>query len=236
MIINLDANAQIDKVNTYIMSSMLRKYYFFIVLMAMLNLSCANEVIPQNEAPDAIINLAYSIRYDDKYLSELKNNLQGKLAKRNLYVLNELSSLGNDFLSAFAFLSCFCKVQSESIGHFCNNKKRVASDLQIDALYVTTPIEELANSIIIIVSTSSPERTQIAILQDHLPAKLIYDSFSASNYCETKILYPLRVAQSLAVLDKGVFKIHEAGNSTKKEGARNIVLKIYKGRCSITVD
>jgi hypothetical protein len=157
-----------------------------------------------SELPDAII--AYSF-YCSHYLNEFKG-IKLNANTTFMKLQKNLDGLKCDISTNLAFTHRSFIVQDET-GYYAGYKR--IDDMTIEEskipyeniLFITTPIEELRNRILVILSSIRPERVTIISVDSEMNTNLIYDSFNKSDDIGISSLYGIKVISVNSFLLEG---------------------------------
>jgi hypothetical protein len=188
------------------------------------------------ELPNIIISYNLSVSYYNDFSC--------------LWQLNERSHFFSKLHSEFESLSCNIDTrmsfthlafisQNNIEGHFSGlipkqaNKIKEPKVPHENILFVTTPIESLGNSILVLLSSVSPERTTVMSIDNMLNVNLLYDSY------EEKLPYKIICSiSSILVIKPGIFKLEErkSGRCSPSDLKRNILIDVSSGDFKIFVE
>ena len=132
---------------------------------------------------DTVLTLALLVREVPEAYRALEGEPRSPLAQMVLPVARQLETASQGTLQAFAFADTRCKVHPGA-GERC----RIPVTSESGAVFALPR----AADVILVVSSMSPQRTQVMSVTPTGPARLLYDSFSLQA-CETMPLdFPLR--------------------------------------------
>jgi len=187
--------------------------------------------------PDTILNFAYTIRKDvDLFHRIIKQGEMSRLGQQYNELNGMFTKLEKRILLRFLFVSEFCKIQSLDRGHFCGNVNRKLSRAAGSYLYVTDnlPIES-NGKVLLLLSSVSPARTTMLLIDDKLSSSVIYDSYTQKNNCiMEKGIFPIRVVYSIQVNKANEYILRESGNNLETDFERKLVLKLKGNMCQIS--
>lgn len=186
----------------------------------------------QDDLPDALVNLAYSLRMDPELLRR-NDQENSPLIKSYKYIINIFGENANDILMKFIFTAKFCKLQSNSAGYYCGDDGDIISDPTGGTMFVTTPVPNLDQNIILVLSSESPEQTQIYIINNNGVTRKIYDSLMKENLCRHDGIPQIRTVYLMATVGTDNFLLRESGNQPASDTERNFKLVLDDKGCSI---
>jgi len=147
-----------------------------------------------SELPDIVI--AYS-HFCSHYIDEFK---AVKLDSDSSFSRLErnLDQLECDIPTRLAFTHRSFIVQNEK-DYYAGYKRIGRKSIEVskipyeDIVFVTTPIEDLDNRILMFLSSIRPERVTIVAIDNELNTKLLYDSFNKRRNAGIRTIYQIKV-------------------------------------------
>jgi hypothetical protein len=168
-----------------------------LLLLGHLNLCYAEKTkfsYSSSELPDIVI--AYS-HFCSHYIDEFKSiTLDSDSSFSRLE--HNLDQLECDIPTRLAFTHRSFIVQNEK-NYYAGYKKLGMKSIEVskipyeDILFVTTPIKDLGNRILMFLSSIRPERTTIVALDNELNTKLLYDTFNRGGNVDISTIYQIKV-------------------------------------------
>ncbi len=194
---------------------------------------CVGTYVSQDGLPDMILSFARAAHETPRLIADIMGG-DGADYLPFGQVRQSIAPAGREFLAHVSSVSYRCKLETESPVHPCGVVTGQPAAETGNNLYVTTPLQGVDGQILVLASSTSPERSWILSLAPYRRAEVLYASFRSDRACVSDDLaYPLRVVDGVQYEGGAAFTLHERGNAPEGEGRRLIQLSLGDDGCHL---
>jgi hypothetical protein len=184
-----------------------------------------------SDLSDTVVSLALVVRRSPEAVKDLRTHPQTPWADLYGPVFRAFESVGGDALTLLAFSEERCVLEVDEPGRVCASSKAAKTG----RVFVTTPVKALSQGILIVISGSSPEHTEIISMSPSLDAHMLYNSLGRSECAFPARQAPLRLVLSVTSGTDGTLTLREAGIHARDNEPRRFILRVGMDACSLTI-